>query len=211
MRELIVLFGGTFDPIHIGHLRVAIEVREQLQCEQLRLIPTGDPQHRSAPRYSATQRADMVETAIAGCSGLAVDRCEVNRSGHSYTIDTLRAVRGAVGPETALLFLLGRDQLSKLDTWQGWQNLTNYAHLGVLNRPGDEALPAVVAAFCASRRARSDMLRSSAAGSIVDLAITQLAISSSAIRARLDANQSVRWLVPDCVLVQLSDNAALQH
>lgn len=206
-RAVQVLFGGTFDPVHIGHLRVALEARELLGAAEVRFIPTGDPRHRAPPTFDAATRAGWIEAAIAGVAGFAVDRCEIERDGPSYTIDTLRQLRAAAGPDTALVFLLGIDQLAKLDQWQGWQELTEHAHLGVLNRPVEGQLPAAVQAFLAERQRGLAAVREAPAGAIVDLSITQLKLSSSDVRARWRAGLDLRWLVPEPVRAALAVQA----
>lgn len=207
-RAVQVLFGGTFDPVHIGHLRVALEARELLVADEVRFIPTGDPRHRAPPTFDAATRAGWIEAAINGVPGFAVERCEIERQGPSYTIDTLRELRGRVGPETALVFLLGLDQLAKLDQWQGWRELTEHAHLGVLNRPVEDVLPAVVRAFLAEHQRPLAAVREAPAGAIVDLSITQLKLSSSDIRARWRAGLDLRWLVPEPVRAALAERVA---
>lgn len=206
-RPLTVLFGGTFDPVHIGHLRVALEARELLAADEVRFIPTGDPRHRAPPTFDAATRAGWIEAAIAGVPGFAVERCEIERQGPSYTIDTLRELRGRVGPDAALVFLLGLDQLAKLDQWQCWRELTEHAHLGVLNRPVEDVLPPVVREFLADRRRPLTAVRDAPAGAIVDVSITQLKLSSSDIRARWRAGLDLRWLVPEPVRAALAQRA----
>ena len=140
---LNLFYGGTFDPVHNGHIAIARAARDALQAE-VRLMPANDPPHRKLPGADAAQRAEMLELAIAGEAGLTVDRRELQRQGRSYTIDTLREVRAELGPQAPLALLLGADSFLGLPTWREWTELFGLAHFVVAQRPGsplDAALP----------------------------------------------------------------------
>jgi nicotinate-nucleotide adenylyltransferase len=141
------LFGGTFDPIHAAHLRMAQAFRTELQLDEVRLIPAGQPYHRQhGPHASPAQRLDMVRLAIAGLPGLRVDAREVQRNKPAYTIDTLEEIRAEIGPDQVLWWLIGGDSLASLHTWRRWTELFALANIAVALRPGfDETrLPAAV-------------------------------------------------------------------
>lgn len=134
-HALHCFYGGTFDPVHNGHLAIARAARDELGCT-VRLMPAADPPHRAAPGADASQRARMLELAVAGEPGLAVDRREMQRSGRSYTVDTLRELRSTLGPDAPLALLVGADSFLGLPTWREWQSLFDLAHFVVAPRPG---------------------------------------------------------------------------
>lgn len=197
----IGVFGGTFDPIHIGHLRIALEVLEALRLAEIRFIPSRTPPHRGTPAASAAQRLEMIKLALAGQAGFVADDREVRRVGPSYTADTLAELRVA-WPVAPLCLLLGLDAFRDLHHWQRWQVLPELAHLVIVHRPGAETfpLPAVLQELVAQRRSQdpADLARHPA-GRIVFQAVTQLDISATAIRATIAAGRSPRYLVPDAV------------
>ena len=132
----IGVFGGTFDPIHFGHLRLAEEMAEGLGLSQVRFIPAGQPPHRGAPRTAASHRLEMVRRAIAGNPRFEVDAREVQRPDPSYTVDTLTALRAELGNEQPLWLLLGADAFSGLPSWHQWRQLFELANIVVAARPG---------------------------------------------------------------------------
>lgn len=201
MRPPIGLFGGTFDPVHHAHLRLAVEVREALGLAELRLLPCHVPALRAAPGASAAQRLAMLECAVRGEPGLVVDGRELRRAGPSYTVDTLAEVRAEVGPEVPLVWLLGLDALAGLPRWERWRELTDYAHLAVLGRPGAE-LPddPALAAFIAAHAASPAALAERPAGGLWFQPATRLEIAATQIRAALAAGRSARYWLPDTVL-----------
>jgi nicotinate-nucleotide adenylyltransferase len=184
----LVLFGGTFDPVHYGHLRVAAELAIALDVAEVRLVPAADPPHRPAPGASAADRVAMIELAIAGCDGVGIDLCEVERGGKSYTVDTLRVLRQAA-PSRALAWVVGADAFLGLTSWHRYRELPELAHLVVVQRPGLD-LAAELRGELASwwnARATEDRraLQRAPAGAIVAVATTPHAISATAIRAAL--------------------------
>ena len=196
----IAILGGTFDPVHLGHLRVAWEAAEALDA-QVRLMPAHVPPHRPAPLASAAQRVAMLEAALAGQGRLTLDTRELRRDGASYTFDTLCGMRREFGPEQPLILLLGADAFAGLPSWHRWRELLDQAHVVVLTRPGHGApMPAELAAEIAPRRVASRAeLRMAAAGKVMDLPVTPLEISASAVRALLAAGREPRWLLPDAL------------
>lgn len=204
----IAILGGTFDPVHIGHLRVAWEAAEALDAE-VRLMPAHVPPHRPAPVATAQQRVAMLELALAGQERLVLDTRELRRGGPSYTVDTLRELRGEIADTQPIVLLLGADAFAGVTSWHEWRKLFDLAHVGILTRPGHTAPPpAELAAEIASRRASAPAeLRRTPAGKVCDLPVTPLEISSSAVRKLLANGHDPRWLVPD-VLFASADTLA---
>lgn len=198
--HLLAILGGTFDPVHLGHLRAAWEASEALDAE-VWLMPAHVPPHRPAPVASARQRVAMLHAALAGQDRVTLDTRELDRDGPSYTFDTLTALREEVG-ERSLLLLIGSDAFAALPTWHRWRELFGLAHFGVLTRPGHvPALPTELAAEVAKREVSdADALRSSAHGHVLRIAITQLEISATRIRALLREGREPRWLLPEALL-----------
>lgn len=198
---MIGLLGGSFDPIHFGHLRPALELYEDLKLQEVRLIPSGLPPHRTPPLTSAEQRLAMVQAAITGVPGLCVDERELHRAGPSYTVDTLHSLRAELG-QTPLCLIVGMDAFLGLDTWRRWRELIQLAHIVLAHRPGWAASgTGEVAELLAERRVEEpQMLASHAAGHILCWPVTQLDISSSRIRTLLAEGKSARYLLPDDVL-----------
>jgi nicotinate-nucleotide adenylyltransferase len=196
------VLGGTFNPVHYGHLRSALELVQSLGLEQLRLMPSAVPPHREAPTCSATHRAAMVGLAVAGEPRLACDSRELQRPGKSYTIDSLMDIRRELDAGQSLCLVMGCDAVLSIDTWHRWQELLDWVHIVVIARPGWHLPQAgVVAQWLESHRLASvDALRQKAAGGIIIEELRPLAISSTEIRDLLAAGQSARYLLPEAVL-----------
>ncbi len=137
----IGIFGGTFDPVHNGHLRTALEVAELLAFDELRLVPASVPPHRGAPLATAAERLRMLQLAADAHPGFVVDDRELVRGGASYTIDTLRSLRAELGETVRLCLIVGMDAFAAIDTWKEWRALGDHAHIVVVQRPG--AAPAL--------------------------------------------------------------------
>lgn len=199
------IFGGTFDPIHYGHLRLAEEARQQLRLPTIRWIPAGQPKHREAPAVSASQRLAMVRLALTGHSGFELDPAEACSDQPSYTVPTLERLRAELGTRRPLVLLLGADAFAGLTTWHRWQDLLQLAHLAISHRPGfvidPTRLPEVLAReYTARHLEQPARLTEHPAGSIITFAMTQLAISATHIRSLLAAGESPRYLLPDAVI-----------
>ena len=201
----IGLFGGTFNPIHYGHLRSALEVREQLGLSELRLMPSARPPHRQVADCSAAQRLQMVRLAVAGEPGLGCDEREFHREGLSYTVDSLRQAREELGSSTGLCLVMGVDALLGLPGWHQWRQLTEYAHLVVIARPGWHfPTSGEVAEWLQPRLCdRVSDLWQQASGSVHLLQLRPLDISSTEIREMVAAGRSPRYLLPDPVWSQI--------
>ena len=200
-------YGGTFDPVHNGHLGIARVARDQLQTT-VRLLPAADPPHRPAPGADAGQRARMLELAIEGQTGLAVDRREIDREGLSYTVDTLRQLRAELGATQPLALLVGADSFVSLPEWREWRALFGLAHFVVAERSGTElVLEGELAAASAGRRAQSaEDLKHRPAGLIFGLHQPLLPESASEVRQRIADGRPWRHLLPAAVAAFIEVN-----
>ncbi|MGH1372588.1 MAG: nicotinate-nucleotide adenylyltransferase [Cellvibrionaceae bacterium] len=201
------LFGGTFDPVHNGHLRMALELKQRLQLDDMRLLPCHQPPHRDKPSRSSEARATMVELAVADCDALSCDKRELERDKPSYTIDTLIALRQALGDEISLCWCVGMDSLVNLDSWHRWQELLRFAHLVVTARPGWQ-LPeqGAVAQWLAQHRSSAAQLSKSSAGSVVICEMSQLDISATGLRQMMAEGHSAQFLMPEVVWRYIQEN-----
>lgn len=199
--DAIGVFGGTFDPVHFGHLRTAFEVQARLGMQEVRFIPCADPPHREAPVAPAGLRLRMLEAATSGVEGFSVDDRELERGGPSYTVDTLRSLR-AEFPDKALCLLLGLDAFAGLAGWLDWQALPELAHIVVARRPGASApSDGDVGRLLQARRVREpERMRAAPRGLIHVIDVTQLEISSSRLRSSMAEGLSPVYLLPAAVL-----------
>lgn len=211
MSDLLGIFGGTFDPVHVGHLRLAEEACEHLGLGQVLWVPAGQPRHREAPQVTASHRLDLVRLAVADNPAFAVDAGEVESAQPSYTVPTLERLRGIHGAARPLVLLLGADAFAGLPTWHRWRELFALAHVAVSHRPGfpvgPASLPAALAdEFAARHAADPSVLRQAPAGRIVTFAMTQLAVSATQIRALLANGKSARYLLPEAVIAYIQQH-----
>jgi nicotinate-nucleotide adenylyltransferase len=209
----IGILGGTFDPVHFGHLRLAQEIGGLLRLAEVRFIPSGTPPHRTAPHVTPQQRLEMVRLAIADNPLFAADDREVRRSGPGYTIDTLTELRREAGGTRPLCVLLGADAFLELATWHRWHELFGLAHLIVAHRPGfppeswPARMPQPLAREYEARQLKQPLaVHWSPAGGIATQAIAALDISASRIRDSLRHGVSPRYLLPAPVLDYIRDN-----
>lgn len=195
----IGILGGTFSPVHIGHLRLAIEALEGLRLAEVRLLPLNQPNHRGAPSVSAELRLAMLRAAVAG-GALKVDDREIQRGGTTYTIDTLVSLR-AEYPKRPLCLLVGADALKGFCDWHRWEELLDYCHLIVVSRPSSEAELDVRLAHLINtvEVGDPDILRTEICGRIYFQPVPLLPISSSDIRSRIAAKRDISCLVPRSV------------
>jgi nicotinate-nucleotide adenylyltransferase len=212
-RDALGILGGTFDPIHYGHLELAREVREALPLAALRLIPAGTPPHRVAPVASATDRLAMVRLAAADYPGLEVDEREILRKGPSYTVVTLEELR-AEAPSRPLALIVGADALAGLPQWHRWREIFELAHIVAVARPGKMPADALAPELAREWQRRfsddaQDLLRRPA-GAILVQPITEHPIAASAIRAELARGRegvaAVSGLLPPSVLAYIERN-----
>lgn len=204
MAKKIGILGGTFDPIHIGHLRGALEVAEQFGLDELRLIPCARPPHRQSPQVSAADRLAMVRCAVDGVPPLTVDDRELRRERPSYTIDTLESLRGELAADDQLFLLLGWDAFCGLPGWHRWQELLDHCHILVLQRPeAASEPPEALRNLLAARSVGDPQALAGPGGHIAFVWQTPLEVSATQIRERLASGRSVRFLVPDAVLAYI--------
>lgn len=199
------ILGGTFDPIHHGHLRLGIEAQQRLGLGSIRLIPAGLPPHRARPGTAAEHRLAMVELAIRGLPDFKVDPAEVLSEHTSYTVATLERLRAELGPQQPLVLILGADAFLGLAGWYRWRELFALAHIAVATRPGyvlaDALYGGELADECPERLSQAPQaLRSAPAGAIVPFTIPSLEISATLIRRALAQGEEARFLLPPAVL-----------
>jgi nicotinate-nucleotide adenylyltransferase len=202
----IGLFGGTFDPVHFGHLRLATELAEAFHLEKVVFIPAGLPYHRGRDAHATSEeRLTMLKLATARDARFDVDDRELRRGGNTYTYDTLAEIRAERGPDTPLVFLCGTDAFAKIDTWHRWTEIFDLAHFAVAVRADDENWfstgPGTIprAAWPRITLDPHELARTPA-GKVMTFAMTPLSISSTAIRAAAGEGASIRYLTPDAVV-----------
>jgi len=208
---MIGIFGGTFDPIHFGHLRVALDVREALGLEQIRFVPLKLAAHRKQPATPPEVRLAMVQAAVAGQPGFAADDRELTRGGPSYTLDTLESLRQELGDES-LCLLLGADAFDGFLSWHHPIGILRLAHLVIMRRPGANLPDEPRLRALIDEHQCTDPTRLSVApgGRILFLPVTQLDISATDIRRRIVRGRSPRYLVPPGVEQIILDHGLYQ-
>lgn len=200
-QKAIGFLGGTFDPIHFGHLHPALEISEALSLQKLFLMPNHIAPHKSASHATAKQRSEMLKLAIQGQTNIEIDTRELNRNKRSYTIDTLKELK-AQYPTTPICFIMGMDSLVSFDSWFEWQNILNYCHLIITQRPGwtsqfNKNIQSLVERCKTTQRKELHQLQS---GKIYFQSTSQFDISSTEIRQLLMNESSIEHLLPNAVL-----------
>ena len=208
--QTIGLLGGTFNPIHSGHLRMAQELAESLSLNAVKFIPSANPPHKPSPQVSAEHRAAMVQLAIADNPQFQFDGRELTRTGASYTVDTLESLRTEFGDNISLILIMGSDAFTKLNTWHRWQEIIKLCHIALVQRPAStnkEPLTKELETFLHNHYTEHvDDLHDNSARLITMQANTPLEISSTAIRQALQCKQSARYLMPESVLDYIASN-----
>jgi nicotinate-nucleotide adenylyltransferase len=201
---VIGVFGGTFDPVHFGHLRAALEVQQRLDLDEVRFVPLRWPPHRAAPVLGAAERHALLRAALLDAPRFRLDDRELRRAGPSYTLDTLRTLRAELG-HGPLCLLLGSDAFNGFAHWRQPREILELAHLVVMRRPDAAPLTDPCASTLLAERGTDDprRLRADSGGWILNLEITPLAISATAIRALLERGLSPRYLLPEAVLAMI--------
>lgn len=200
----IGIFGGTFDPVHLGHLRAAEDVRETLVLDEMRFVPAAVPPHKGPPAASGSERLRMLALATAGIPGFRPWSVELDRTGPSYSVDTLRALRAEVGAGVRLVFVVGRDAFAELHTWRDYATIFTLCDVAVMTRPPFAAALTLEDFPVALRRAfgydpRSGSYHHESGNRVIPVSVVSLDISATDIRSRLATGRSVRFLVPSAV------------
>jgi len=198
---MIGVLGGTFDPVHLAHLRCGLELLEYLRLAELRFLPCRQPPHRPAPVAEPAQRLAMLRLALEGQAGFSIDERELRRTGPSYMVDTLESLRGEL-PAQPLCLIVGLDAFAQLHTWHRWERLIELAHIAIMTRPGLRAAPGgeVAARLERCRADDPQALHAAPAGRVHLCPVTGLEISATRIRALVAQGRSARYLVPERVL-----------
>lgn len=205
VKQCIMLLGGSFDPVHNGHVALARHFRQLIQPDEIRILPAGNPWQKPPLRASAQDRVNMLQLAFAAHRlPVTIDQREIQHAGPTYTIDTLRSLRNEVGAEVSLVFLIGADQLQKLPTWRQWQQLFDYAHICAASRPGfgmaAEQIPPPVEQEFKKRASSPEQLHHTASGLTYLTENLSVDISATAIRAALQQDTVPAALMPATVL-----------
>jgi len=195
---LVGVYGGTFDPVHLGHLRTALELREDAGLAEVRFVPCREPPHRDTPGAPVTVRQRMLAAALDRAPGFVLDERELDRAGPSYTVDTMESLRESL-PDATLCLILGMDAFLGLERWHRWRDLLELANLIVAHRPGWSPEPGSVADRLEGRRVAAPSELAGVTGRLWLHAVTALDISSTDVRARVARGADVRFLVTDAV------------
>ncbi len=208
------ILGGTFDPIHYGHLRPALEVRERLGLSEVRVMPAARPSHRADPQAPIRERLAMVRLAVMDFPGLTVDERELHREGPSYTVTTLESLRAELGPVTPLCLLIGADAFAGFNTWHRWQEIPALAHLVVLRRP-DSTVTADPASWPEWARPRVALsakeLATDPAGRVIFIDVSPQTISATDLRRRIAQGKAITGLVPPAVERHIHQHALYRN
>ncbi|MFT7234924.1 MAG: nicotinate-nucleotide adenylyltransferase [Methylophagaceae bacterium] len=199
MAKAVGILGGTFDPIHNGHLRSGLELLQQFNFEHIRLIPSARPPHRGQPQATPEQRVMMLHLAIKNSQQFVVDDRELKREGASYTMDTLRSLKQDM-PDNPLYLIVGSDAFNQLSTWHQWQDLLGLCHIIVMERAGQPLLLSKEMTSWYHSHIASAQDKILLAGKIWPVSLTQLAISASAIRFDISSGRSPAFLTPAPVI-----------
>lgn len=209
VHTMIGIFGGTFDPVHYGHIKPALSVKQALKLSQLRFIPNRIPPHRVAPMLSVAQRLSLLQFALKDYPDVFIDERELHREGPSYMIDTLRSLHSDF-PDETLCLIIGVDAFLKIATWHEWRAMFDLCHLVVMRRPGfdmtrvAEHMNAEDYRFLADRMTHdAGALTSQATGKILLKSVPQLDISSTQIRTNLLNGEDISQWVPEAICQQL--------
>ncbi len=203
---MICILGGTFDPVHFGHLRTALDVQQALAIPYLHLLPCRVPPHRPAPQLPANDRLELLKLAVQNEPALQIDTRELERDGPSWMVDTLQSLRDDIGADEPLCLALGMDALGGLSGWHRWHDIPALCHLVVMQRPGNSwPVDGEVADWLQGARVNElTALHDSPAGRVTAVTVRQLDISSTDIRALLAAGKNARYLLPEAVLERIT-------
>jgi len=203
----IGIFGGTFDPVHYGHLRPALEMQQDLQLSEVRFIPCRVSPHKTAPKVSVEHRLAMLQLALEDLEGMSVDQRELHRGGPSYMVDTLTSLREELG-ERPICLIVGMDAFAGIHRWHRWRELLRLAHLVVASRPGAEVplrgVPGDLLQHFSTRQPRRLLEKPS--GVVLLHPVTQLDISATQLRRLALKNGDLRFLTPEKVRNYIETN-----
>ncbi|MGY8813401.1 MAG: nicotinate-nucleotide adenylyltransferase [Gammaproteobacteria bacterium] len=207
MSKPVGILGGSFDPVHYGHLRLALECKQRLDLEKVIFVPLNIPSHRAPLQASANQRFQMLQLATKDVKGLEVTDIEIKRNNTSYTIDTLKELRDTY-QEQSICLIIGMDAFQEFDTWKEWQKIVDIAHLIIINRPNSQQdinKDRLIALYESRKVSVKESIHNSIHGNILKLDIPALEISSSRIRELVQSNNSIKFLLPDDVLEYITN------
>ncbi len=196
----IGILGGTFDPVHIGHLRAALEVSDVLSLDEMQFVPNAIPVHRALPIANAEQRLTMLRLALAGMPNWRINDCELRRATPSYTVDTLRYFRQQFGSSVPLWLLVGTDAFSAFKRWHCWQEILQLSNIAVMVRAGAESIDCASTNALMAQHETVALPSLKVAGMVRRIAVTPLAISATAIRAEVARGKLPHYLVTPAVL-----------
>jgi len=205
---MIGILGGTFDPVHYGHLRPAMDVRSALGLADVRFIPVGTTTHREQPEASAAQRQAMLLRAIEDVDGLRVDDREIKRNEPSYMIDTLRSLKTDF-PAESFCLIIGIDAFLKLESWREWRSIVELVNLVVTYRPNfnlDSLIESELKDYLSRAKTDKQKIMASDSGLCYFCPVTQLDISSTMIRQMVKLDRPLNYLLPDTVITYLTQN-----
>lgn len=203
---MIGIIGGTFDPIHFGHLRPAQEIMEKLKLEEVRFIPSAVPPHRWQPEASSKQRLEMVTLAIKDSSQFVLDDREYQRKGASYTVDTIQSIRDEVGLEVPICMVLGMDAFKFFTQWHEWERILDLCHIVISSRPTYDDVQ--IQSWMEGRVLdRAELLSQSTAGKLYFCEVTQLDISATFIRKQIKAGFNPRYLTSNEIVKYINDHS----
>lgn len=205
--QTLGIFGGTFDPVHIGHLRMALELKQQLHLDEMRLLPCHKPPHREQPQVSSQQRLQMLQLALQDCPELRCDDRELRRDKTSYTYHSLQELRAEFGDETSLVLCMGEDAFAGLSSWYCWQQLIELAHIVVVARPGwSLADQGEVRHFLDKHHGQVADIHHQTAGKIILQTLRLIPVSATEIRQQIARGESAQFLLPDAVWKYIRKN-----
>lgn len=208
----LTLLGGTFDPIHYGHLRCAEEARQKLTLKTVTLLPAGQPVHRAMPRASAAQRLEMLQLAVKEFPNLKVDSREIERSGPSYMVDTLKSIRQQ-WPQRPVHLLVGQDAVNQLDSWYQWLELFELANIVILTRPAAEVTYSQELSYQIDKRRTDDcaLLNATSAGAVLPLQVAAIDVSATMIKSIIRLGRPPKGMMPSEVWLFIVENGLYLH
>lgn len=205
--EPLTLLGGTFDPVHYGHLRCAEEARQKLAVKTVSLLPAGQPAHRAMPQATCAQRLEMLRLAIEEFPHLQIDCRELDRAGPSYMVDTLKSIREQ-WPQRPLHVLVGQDAVNHLDSWYQWLELFELANIVILTRPSADVSYSRELGDQINQRQIDTVaaLNSSPAGAVMPLQVAAIDISATMIKSIIRLGRTPKGMMPSAVWTYILEN-----